>query len=170
MRLQPLRDREGRALREQIKHVMALKIADHGPEPSASPPGPFVEPDPPGDFQEREGRTMDQTHNRPKTPWYAQCARELHPRAAANRDAHVPEGRTHAQTMTATDRDEGRETARQKSAVGRWRADRRNGGPAGARKALLRPAASRPPCVGRYYARLSNGADNSDTRRSAAAC
>ena len=69
MRLQPLRDRGGRALREQIKHVMALEIADHGPEPSASPPGPFVEPDHPGDLQEREGRPMDQTHHRPKTPW-----------------------------------------------------------------------------------------------------
>jgi hypothetical protein len=50
---------------------------------------------------------MDQTHNRPKTPWYAQGAREPHPRAAANRNAHVPEGRTHAPTVAATDRDEG---------------------------------------------------------------
>jgi hypothetical protein len=44
VRLQPLRDRGGRALREQIKHVMALEIAENGPEPSASPPGPLVEP------------------------------------------------------------------------------------------------------------------------------
>jgi hypothetical protein len=51
---------------------------------------------------------MDQTHNRPETPWYAQCAREPRTRAAAHRLAHVPEGRTHAQTMAATDRDEGR--------------------------------------------------------------
>jgi hypothetical protein len=108
MRLQPRRDRGGRALREQINHVMALEIADNGPEPSASPPGPFVEPDHPGNLQEREGRSMDQTHNRPKTPWYAQCAREPHPRAAPNRNAHVPEGRTHAQTVVATDRNEGR--------------------------------------------------------------
>jgi hypothetical protein len=47
---------------------MAFEIADNGPEPSASPPGPFVEPDHPGDLQGWEGRSMDQTHNRPKTP------------------------------------------------------------------------------------------------------
>jgi hypothetical protein len=54
---------------------MALEIAENGSEPSASPPGPFVEPDHPGELREREGRTMDQTHNRPETPWDAQCAR-----------------------------------------------------------------------------------------------
>jgi hypothetical protein len=108
VRLQPLRDRGGRALREQIKHVMALEIAENGPEPSASPPSPFVEPDHPGDLQEREGRPMDQPHHRPKTPWYAQCVREPHTRAAAHRKAHVPDGRTHAPTVAATDRDEGR--------------------------------------------------------------
>lgn len=37
-----------------------------------------------------------------------QCAREPYPCAAAHRNAHVPEGRTHTQTMAATDRDEGR--------------------------------------------------------------
>ena len=108
VRLQPLRDRGGRALREQIQHVMALEITDNGPEPSASPPGPFVEPDHPGGRKEREGRTMDQTHDRPITPRYAQGAREPRARTAAHREAHVPEGRTHAQTVAATDRDEGR--------------------------------------------------------------
>jgi hypothetical protein len=87
---------------------MALEIAEHGPEPSASLPGPFVEPDHPGDLQEREGRSMDQTHHRPKTPWHAQGVCEPHPRAAAHRNTHVPEGRTHAQTMAAIDGDEGR--------------------------------------------------------------
>jgi hypothetical protein len=108
VRPQPLRDRGGRAFREQVEHVIALEIAEDGPEPSPAPPGPFVEPDHPGDLQEREGRTMDQTHNRPVTPRHTQGAREPHPRTAANRYAHVPEGRTHAPTVAATDRDEGR--------------------------------------------------------------
>jgi hypothetical protein len=51
---------------------------------------------------------MNQTHHRPETPGYAQGAREPHTRAAAYRKSHVPEGRTHAQTIGATDRDEGR--------------------------------------------------------------
>jgi hypothetical protein len=47
VRLQPRRDRGGRALGEQIHHLMAFEIADHDPEPSASPPGPCIEPDHP---------------------------------------------------------------------------------------------------------------------------
>jgi hypothetical protein len=86
---------------------MALEIAEEGPESSAAPPGPFVESDHPGDLQERQGRTVDQAHNRPVTPLDAQGAREPHSRTAANRQAHVPEGRTHAQAVAATNRDEG---------------------------------------------------------------
>src|SRR5215510_5885085 len=48
VRPQPLRDRGGRAFREQIEHVMALEIAENGREPSAAPPGPFVEANHPG--------------------------------------------------------------------------------------------------------------------------
>ena len=107
VRPQPLRDRGGRAFREQSEAVMALEIAEHGPEPSAAAPGPFVEPDHPRDLQEREGRTRDRAHHRPVTPWEAQCAREPHPRTAAHRQAHVPEGRPHAQAVAAPDRDQG---------------------------------------------------------------
>jgi hypothetical protein len=108
MRLQPLRDRRGRALGKQIYHLMAFEIAENGPETSAAPPGPCIEPNHPWDLQEREGRPMDQPHHRPATPWHAQYACEPRTREAANRYAHVPEGRTHAQTMATTDRDEGR--------------------------------------------------------------
>ena len=69
VRLQPLRDRGGRALGQQIHHLMALEITDNRPEASPSPPGPFVEPDHPGGHRERVGRTMDATHDRPQTPW-----------------------------------------------------------------------------------------------------
>jgi hypothetical protein len=54
------------------------------------------------------GRPLDQTHHRPETPWDTQAAREPCTRAAAHREAHVPEGRVHAPTMAVTDRDEGR--------------------------------------------------------------
>jgi hypothetical protein len=86
---------------------MTLEITHDRPESSAAPPGPFVEPDYPGALQKREGRTVDQAHNRPVTPWDAQGAREPHSRTATHRQAHVPEGRTHAQAVAATDRDEG---------------------------------------------------------------
>jgi hypothetical protein len=48
VRLQPRRARGGRAPREQSQALMALESAADGPEASASPPGPLVEPDPPG--------------------------------------------------------------------------------------------------------------------------
>jgi hypothetical protein len=67
----------------------------------ASPPGPLVEPDYPRDLQRWEGRAMDQTHNRPVTPWDAQ---------GACKPLTRPEGRIHAQTVPATDRDKGRES------------------------------------------------------------
>src|SRR5918992_2786247 len=67
--LQPLRDRGGRALREQIHHLMALESTHDGPEPSASPPGPFVDPNDPWSLQGWERRIMNQTHKRPETPW-----------------------------------------------------------------------------------------------------
>jgi hypothetical protein len=108
LRLQPLCDRGGRAFREEIKHTMALEIAEHGPEPSASPPGPFVAPDHPGGCNRGQWGTMNQTDKRPVTPREAQGAREPPTRAAAHRQAHVPEGRPHAPTVAATDRDEGR--------------------------------------------------------------
>jgi hypothetical protein len=93
---QPRRDRGRRALGQQINHLLAFEIADHGPDPSVSPPGPCIEPNHAGDLKGREGRLRDQTHHHSKTPWYAQCAREPHPRAAATRNAHLSEGRTHA--------------------------------------------------------------------------
>jgi hypothetical protein len=51
---------------------------------------------------------MDRTHDRVATPWRAQYVRERRTRAAAHRDGHVPEGRTHAQAVATTDRDQGR--------------------------------------------------------------
>jgi hypothetical protein len=59
IRLQPIRDRGGRALGEEIHHLMALKVAENGPETSALPLGPFIEPSYQRDRQEQEGRTMD---------------------------------------------------------------------------------------------------------------
>jgi hypothetical protein len=108
LRRPPRRDRWRRARGPPLHHRMACERAAHGAALSAAPPGPCVEPTHPRDLQEREGRTMDPTHTRPKTPWYAQCAGEPHPRAAANRQAPVPENRRHPQTMAAMDRDEGR--------------------------------------------------------------
>jgi hypothetical protein len=90
MRLQPLRGRGGRALGQQIHHVMALEITHDGPEASASPPGPFVEPNHPWRRQRRAGRTMDQTQNRPAAPREAQGVREPCAGTTANGDAHVP--------------------------------------------------------------------------------
>jgi len=106
-RLQPLRDRGGRALGQQIHRLMALEITHNSPEPSAPPPGPFVEPTAPWGLQGWKRRFMDQTHNRPETPWYAPGSRKPHTRVAAHRYAHLTEGRLYAQTMAATDRDEG---------------------------------------------------------------
>ena len=56
MRLQPLCDRRGRTLGEQINHVMALEITHDGAKASPSPPGPFVEPNHSWDFQREVGR------------------------------------------------------------------------------------------------------------------
>jgi hypothetical protein len=89
VRLQPLRDRGGRALREQVEHLMALEIADHSPEPSAPPPGPFVEPDHSRGRNHGERGTTDQTYNHPVTPWYAQLLREPHTGTAARREAYL---------------------------------------------------------------------------------
>jgi hypothetical protein len=85
VRLQPLRNRGGRAHREQIEHLMAFEIADHGPETSASPPGPFVKPYHSWGRKHGEGGTMNQTYNRPVTPWYAQRMREPHPGTTSHR-------------------------------------------------------------------------------------
>jgi len=92
VRLQPLRDRGGRAHREQINHLMALEITHDGPKASASPPGPFVEPDHAWGRNRGKGGTMDETHNRPITPWYAQRMREPCAGTAAYRQAHPTEG------------------------------------------------------------------------------
>jgi hypothetical protein len=108
MRLQPLRDGRGRAIGEQIHYLMALEITHNRPKSSPSPPRPFVEPHHPWGRQGGQGGTMDQTQNCPTTPWHAQYAREPRTGTPANRYAHVPEGCTHAQTVAAPDRDEGR--------------------------------------------------------------
>jgi hypothetical protein len=51
---------------------------------------------------------MDQPHHRPVTPREAQHLREPCAGTAAHREAHLAEGRTHAQTVAPPDRDEGR--------------------------------------------------------------
>jgi hypothetical protein len=92
VRLQPLRDRWGRATGEQIHHLMALEITDHGPNASPSPPGPCVEPDHLWGRKSGTGGTMEQTHNRPVTPRYAQGGHEPCAGTTANCDAHLTEG------------------------------------------------------------------------------
>ena len=92
VRLQPLRDRERRANGEQIHDVMALEITHHSPQASASPPGPFVEPDHPWDRKHGRGGPMEQTHKRPVTPRYAQSVHEPCSGTAANRSARLTEG------------------------------------------------------------------------------
>jgi hypothetical protein len=59
MRRQPSRHGWGRAIGEQIHHLMVFEIADNGPETSASPPGPSTEANHPWGRKGREGRTMD---------------------------------------------------------------------------------------------------------------
>jgi hypothetical protein len=59
MCLQPLRDGRGRALGEQINHLVALEITDNGAEASAPPPGPFIKPNHPWGRKSWEGRSMD---------------------------------------------------------------------------------------------------------------
>lgn len=68
MRLQPLRSGQGRALGEQIQHVMALEITDDRPKASPSPPSPLVKPDHPRGRQAWKGRPLHQTQDRPITP------------------------------------------------------------------------------------------------------
>ena len=89
VRLQPVRDRGGRALREQIDHSMPFEITNHGAEASASPPRPFLQPYHSGSRKRRGGRTMNETQNRPATPREAQHLRESRTGAAANGEAHV---------------------------------------------------------------------------------
>jgi hypothetical protein len=108
IRLQPLRNGQGRALGEQIKHLMALEITDDRPKAPASPPGPLVEPDHAWGRNRGKGGTMDETHHRPVTSGDAQRMREPGAGTAAHRQAHVPEGRTRAQTMAATGSNKGR--------------------------------------------------------------
>jgi hypothetical protein len=92
MRLQPLRDRGGRALGKQSNDVMTLKIADDGSEPSATSPGPVIEPNHPGGRQGGYGRAVDEAQNRPAPPRHAQRMGQSRTRAAAHRYAQVPEG------------------------------------------------------------------------------
>jgi hypothetical protein len=68
MRLQPLRDGGGRALGEQINHVMTLEIADNRPKASPAPPAPFIKPNHPWDRRGWEGLPMHQTQDWPITP------------------------------------------------------------------------------------------------------
>jgi hypothetical protein len=50
---------------------------------------------------------MAEAQDRPATPWHAQGVPEPRPRTAAHRETPVPERRTHAPTVAATDRDAG---------------------------------------------------------------
>jgi hypothetical protein len=108
MRLQPRRDRGGRALGEQIHHLMAFEITDHGAEASASPPRPCIKANHPWRRQGGERHAMDATQDRPATPWEAQRVCEPRASTAANRYVHSASGGTNAYTMTATDGDEPR--------------------------------------------------------------
>jgi hypothetical protein len=85
LRLQPLRDRWGRANGEQINDLMALEITPHGPQASPAPPGPFVEPYDPWGRKNGHGSPRDKTHHRPVTPRYAQGVHEPGAGTAANR-------------------------------------------------------------------------------------
>jgi len=106
MRLQPRCDRGDRAFGEQIKHVVARKITDNGPEASAPPPGPFIQANHPGGGHEGDRQAREDTPDRSTTSREAQCAREPRASATANRAAHAAEGCTETDTMTATDGDE----------------------------------------------------------------
>jgi hypothetical protein len=89
LRLQPLRDRWGRANGKQVNDLTALEITHNRPKAPASPPGPFVEPNHPWGGKGRERHTMDQPHHRPTAPREAQHLREPHAGTAAHGDAHV---------------------------------------------------------------------------------
>jgi hypothetical protein len=89
MRLQPLRDGRCRAIGEQIHHLVAFEITHDGPEASASPPGPFIEPNNPRGRTGWEGHAMDKAQDRPDAPRQAQHVRKQRPSTAANGDAHV---------------------------------------------------------------------------------
>jgi hypothetical protein len=68
MHLQPLRNGQGRALGEPIKHVIALESPDDRPTASPAPPGPCIKPDHPWGRKAWEGRPVHQTQDRPITP------------------------------------------------------------------------------------------------------
>jgi hypothetical protein len=108
MRLEPRRDRGGRAFGEQIHHLVALEITANGPDAPAPPPGPFIKADHPGGRHEGTRHAMDDTPDRPATS--REAPRVCEPRASTttHREAHAASGRTHADTMTATEGDEAR--------------------------------------------------------------
>ena len=68
LRPQPLRNRCGRAIGEQIHHPMSFEITDNGAEASAPPPGPFIKANHPWRRQGGIRYAMDETQDCPTTP------------------------------------------------------------------------------------------------------
>jgi hypothetical protein len=85
VRLQPLRDRWGRAIGEQINHVMALEITDNRPKASPSPPGPFIESNHPWGRKGGQGHAVDEAQDCSNAPRHAQRMRQPRTSTAAHR-------------------------------------------------------------------------------------
>jgi hypothetical protein len=102
-RLQPPRDRGGRAYREQINDLMAFEIADHGPEPSASPPALGVKmpgPITPSVCQEAKRDQVGQelVYKHTMAPSFLQMSPHSSFQANALKACHTPRSPRMAQT------------------------------------------------------------------------